>query len=77
MTATKQMVVDKLIDLAIKDGCFGDNRARVASARQHGTPLPESSKPGAILKKFKETASEEELAILETLKPEDWMHRIK
>lgn len=77
MTTTKQMVVDKLIDLAIKDGCFGDNWAKVASALHHDTPLPESSKPGAVVKKFKETASEEELAILDTLKPEDWMHRIK
>lgn len=77
MTTTKQMVVDKLIDLAIKDGCFGDNWAKVASARHHGTPLPESSRPGAVVKKFKETASEEELKILEKLTPEDWIHRIK
>ena len=76
MTYTHQMVVNKLVELAITEGCFGDNWARVQSAIYHGTPLPESSKPGAVLKKFKETASEEELKILEELTSEDWNHRI-
>lgn len=77
MTITKQMVVNKLIELGIEDGCFHDNWIRIQSALFHGEPFPESCKPGAVIKRFKETASEEELEILENLTSDDFNHRIK